>query len=314
MSAVIRVIVLGSINTDLVVKGPRLPAPGETVTGGEFYEADGGKGANQAVAAARAGSQPAAFIAALGDDSRGRAALDRLKAEKLDCGNIKIVAGHATGVALIFVDDEGQNMISVASGANATLTAADVAAIPEEMFAGARVFLACLETPLDAVLCGLRRARQAGLTTILNPAPAAAHLRHADWLSLVDILTPNAVEAATLAGTPPPRNFDEAARTARGLQGCGCGSVVLTLGKAGCLVVSADVTQIAAHHVRAIDATAAGDAFNGALAAALAENLALVDAARWANAAAAVSVTRRGAQPSLPTRAEIEQMLAPPPA
>lgn len=310
MDAATRVIVLGSINTDLVVKGRRLPTPGETVLGGEFYQADGGKGANQAVAAARAARKPVTFIAAIGDDAQGQDALQRLKLQNLDCRYIHVVPGVPSGVALILVDECGQNMIGVASGANAELSAADVAAIPDAVFTEARVFLACLESPLQAVSSGLRRARRSGLTTILNPAPASRDLLDVDWLPLVDILTPNAGEAAHLAGLDVPQDIAQAVRAARVLQRKGCRSIVVTLGAAGCVVVADEATPIPAHPVQAVDATAAGDAFNGVLAVALAEGRALIEAAHWANAAAAISTTRRGAQPSLPHRQEIESLLA----
>ncbi|MBI3866654.1 MAG: ribokinase [Planctomycetia bacterium] len=310
MAAASSIIVLGSTNTDLVVRGSRLPAPGETVIGGEFYQAAGGKGANQAVAAARAALTPVTFVGAVGDDSHGREALERFRTEDLVCDYLKVVPDAASGVALILVDEAGQNLISVASGANARLTPDDVAAIPNSVFTSAKVFLACLETPLDTVAAGLRRARQAGLVTILNPAPASREIIAAGLLPLVDILTPNAGEAALLAGTASEaEDLDQEAnalQAARALQALGCRQVIVTLGARGCLVVDASEQHVAGRPVRAIDATAAGDAFNGALAAALSEGRSLLEAAKWANIAAALSVTRRGAQPSLPTRAEIE--------
>jgi ribokinase len=307
-----RIIVVGSINTDLVIRGPRLPGPGETVIGGEFYQAAGGKGANQAVAAARAALEPVTFVGAVGDDGLGQAALGRFRSENLVCDYLKTVAGEPSGVALILVDETGQNLISVAAGANAHLTEQDLEALPEEVFSAASVFLTCLETPLPTVAVGLRRAKRAGLLTILNPAPACREILDAGLLKLVDVLTPNEGEAALLAGTSASHADDEAAavRAARLLQAQGCQQVIVTRGSAGCLVVAEEVTHIPAVSVRAIDATAAGDAFNGALAAALSEGRSLCEAAQWANAAAAVSVTRRGAQPSLPSRAEILNFLA----
>ncbi len=310
MAPVTRIIVVGSINTDLVIRGPRLPGPGETVIGGEFYQAAGGKGANQAVAAARAALEPVTFIGAVGDDDLGQAALQRFGSENLICDHLKKVAGEPSGVALILVDEAGQNLISVAAGANAHLTEQDLETIPNETFAAANVFLTCLETPLPTVAAGLRRAKQAGLITILNPAPASREILEIGLLKSVDILTPNAGEAALLAGITAGGDDDETAiRAARLLQTQGCRQVIVTRGSAGCLVVAEDVTRIAAHSVQAIDATAAGDAFNGALAAALSEGRSLFEAAVWANAAAALSVTRRGAQPSLATRREIVEFL-----
>jgi len=304
------VIVVGSINTDLVIRGPRLPAPGETVLGGEFYEAAGGKGANQAVAAARASPTPVTLLGAVGDDAFGREALARFQRENMVCDYLKTIAGVPSGVALILVDGSGQNLISVASGANACVVPADIDAIPDAAFVAARVFLTCLETPLATVVRGLRRAKEAGMLTILNPAPATREILAADVLSQVDVLTPNENEAAMLTGGPlgtGERASDASAEAAaRKLQELGCRSVIVTLGADGCLVAGREITRIAGRVVEAVDATAAGDCFNGALAVALAEGRSLGDAAAWANVAASISVTRRGAQPSLPTRQEID--------
>ncbi|MGE5191988.1 MAG: PfkB family carbohydrate kinase, partial [Deltaproteobacteria bacterium] len=198
MPSTSRIIVMGSINTDLVIRGPRLPGPGETVIGGEFYQAAGGKGANQAVAAARAALDPVTFLGAVGDDGLGQAALERFQAENLICDYLKVIPGKPSGVALILVDESGQNLISVAAGANACLSPAAVDAIPEAVFSAAKVFLTCLETPLETVARGLARARRAGLLTILNPAPASRDVLDSGILSLVDVLTPNAGEAALL--------------------------------------------------------------------------------------------------------------------
>lgn len=299
------ILVLGSVNTDLVVRGPRLPAPGETVLGGHFYQAHGGKGANQAVAAARAAALPVTFVAAIGDDPFGRQALDHFRGEALDCRFIKTVPGEPTGVALILVDARGENLISVASGANLHLTASDVDSVPGEVFGEAKVLLTCLESPLETVARGLVRAQSAGLTTILNPAPAHEDLAGADLLRYVDILTPNEGEAAALTGVPPGDSSGPEI-AARRLQQMGCRNCVVTLGPRGCLVVSQEAVTVESHPVDAVDTTAAGDAFNGALAVAIAEGRTLLEATRWATRAAAIAVTRRGAQPSLPTRAEID--------
>jgi ribokinase len=301
MSVPSSIIVVGSINTDLVICGPRLPAPGETVVGGEFYQAAGGKGANQAVAAARAAREPVTFIGAVGDDALGLESLARFQRENLICDYLRTVPQQSTGVALILVDDRGQNLISVAAGANAHLAPADVDRVPREVFTSARVFLTSLETPLETVAHGLSLARRAGLTTILNPAPARP--LPDEVLSLVDVLTPNESEAEMLVGerlTP--------AECAARLIDRGCRSVIATLGEAGCLVVGRENATVPGRRVTAVDATAAGDAFNGALAVALAEGRSLLEAARWANVAASISVTRRGAQPSLARREEIVEI------
>lgn len=299
------VIVLGSVNTDLVIRGPRLPWPGETVLGGVFYQAAGGKGANQALAAARAGRSPVTFIAAIGDDPLGKAALQGFQGENLDTKHIRVVPGASSGVALILVDERGENCISVASGANALLRPEDVNALPDGCWPAGGVFLAVLESPLETVVQGLNRAKRAGLTTILNPAPADTEISRSEILQQVDILTPNEGEAALLTGMPVG---DEASAVAaaKTLRQLGCGAVIVTRGAAGCVIVADTMTSLPAHAVQAIDTTAAGDAFNGALAAALAEGETLIAAARFASRAAAISVTRIGAQPSLPRREEID--------
>ncbi len=300
------ILVLGSINTDLVIRSERLPAPGETVLGGEFYRAGGGKGANQAVAAARSSRDPVTFLAAVGDDAFGRESLDALRRENLDCRWIKVVPNQSSGVALILVNERGQNLISVASGANFHLRPEDVSAVPDDVWRNARVFIACLESPLETVVAGLRRAKQSGLTTILNPAPATTEILFAVGLKLIDVLTPNESEAALLTGGEV-RSNDEAAAAARQLQAAGCSRVIITRGQHGCCVLDGERAEhIPTPRVDAIDATAAGDVFNGALATALSEGRSLFEAARWATVAAAISVTRRGAQPSVPTRDEIE--------
>lgn len=306
-----RVIVLGSVNTDLVIRGPRLPRPGETVLGGVFYQAAGGKGANQAVAAARAARAPVALIAAVGDDGLGRAALEGFARENLHTAHVRVVPGGASGVALILVDETGENAISVASGANAVLRPEDVDAVPDELWSAARVFLTCLESPIDTVVRGLERAKRAGLTTILNPAPADVSICCEQVLRLVDILTPNEGEAALLTGMPVSDEVSAVA-AARRLQAYGCGAVIVTRGPAGCVIVTDrfatdGVVSQPACPVQAVDTTAAGDAFNGALAVALSEGEPLVAAARFASHAAAISVTRQGAQPSLPVRGEIDR-------
>ena len=299
------IIVLGSINTDLVIRSSSLPQPGETILGGEFYRAAGGKGANQAVAAARSSREPVTFLAAVGDDSFGREALAGLQQENLDTRFLKVVPDQPSGVALILVDERGQNLISVASGANLLLRPDDIHAVPIDVWQNARVFVACLESPLETVMAGLRRAKQNGLTTIVNPAPADREILFAVGLRLIDVFTPNESEAALLTGGDV-RSADEAEVAGRQLQTAGCSRVIITRGEHGCCVLDGDtVTHLPAPRVAAVDATAAGDVFNGTLATALSEGRSFLEAARWASTAAAISVTRRGAQPSIPTRFEI---------
>jgi ribokinase len=306
MSARKRILVLGSINMDLVVRVSRMPRPGETVLGGTFLANLGGKGANQAVAAARAAQSPVTFVAAVSDDAYGREARATLAREaKLSLDHVRTVGNQATGVALITVDAAGENMISVASGANAALGVEAVEEIPESLWRETAVCLVCLESPLATVERALLRARQHGVLTILNPAPACAEAGSAELLQLVDVLTPNEVEARALVGrTESGISLVTAAQV---LRQRGAGAVIVTCGGDGCQLVAENTTHVPAVKVKAIDTTAAGDAFNGALAVALAEGKLLLEATRWASAAAAISVTRPGAIASLATREEIDQ-------
>ena len=320
MSIQARVIVVGSVNVDLVAHGDRLPSPGETVTGAAFSRHHGGKGANQAVAAARLGARTA-FVGALGDDDFGADARAAMAAEGIDLTGLTITAG-ATGVALILVDARGENLISVASGANAALTPDLVrTALAAFRPTAGDVVLVGHEIPTAAVLTALAVGRAAGATTILNPAPAGGIDR--STFGLADILTPNRGELTTIAAGDARRvgraagsdGVPEAlARTLleANSEGPGVGqAVVVTLGAAGALVLSRarEAVDVPAVAVRAIDTVGAGDAFNGALAAGLAAGLDLEAAARRAVAAAAVSTTRAGAREGMPTIAELEEFL-----
>ena len=307
-----RIIVLGSVNADLVVQSPKLPSAGETVLGGEFYQAGGGKGANQAVAAARLSSEPVGFIAAVGNDAFGREAIKSFKKENLITSQVRMLDGQPTGVALIMVDSGGQNQISVASGANSRLTPETVEAIDESFLADASVFVACLESPLETVVAGLRRAKAAGLTTILNPAPACDEVASQEILELVDVLTPNESEATLISGWDAMDDLEDVCIWCEQLEQRGSRRLIITRGEKGCILKdeSADPCLSAAYQVEAIDATAAGDCFNGAVAVALAEGKSLLAATHFAQAASALSVTKRGAIPSLPSRAEVDEFLA----
>jgi ribokinase len=303
----ISVVVVGSSNTDMIVRVARVPRPGETLLGGAFITAAGGKGANQAVAAARAGGR-VAFVARLGSDSLGDEALARFREDGLDVSRVVRDRSHPSGVALIFVGADGENSIAVAGGANQRLSAADVAAA-RGLISGARVLLLQLETPLKTVEAAARLARQAGVEVILNPAPARR--LPASLLRRVSILTPNESEAELLTGVKVT-GVASAAKAARLLLGRGPATVIVTLGSQGAWVATRTGEHLVpAFKVKAVDTTAAGDVFNGALAARLAEGVPLLEAVRFANAAGALSVTAHGAQPSIPMRNRINTLLNP---
>lgn len=299
------IVVIGSSNTDMVVQAPRIPRPGETVLGGRFTMAAGGKGANQAVAAARAGGN-VTFIARVGDDLFGRQAIDGFKRDAINIEFVLRDRNAPSGVALITVSSEGANSIAVAPGANAKLTPADVRAA-EKVIRAADVAILQLETPLETVAAAVEITRTAGVPVILNPAPAQP--LPDDLLRCVSILTPNESEAQLLTGIEVS-SCEGARRAADALIAKGVRTVLVTLGAEGCLVASAGSSDLVpGFRVKAVDTTAAGDVFNGSLAVALAEKKPLPDAVRFANAAAAISVTRLGAQPSAPHRNEIEDFL-----
>jgi ribokinase len=293
-----RVVVVGSVNADLVVTVPALPGPGETVTGGRFARHGGGKGANQAVAAARLGAA-VAFVGAVGDDDLGAAALADLETEGIDVSAIGQLDGVPTGVALITVDASGENAIAVASGANAELDAAAVrAALDGRLDGEPGVVLLGHEVPETVVLAGARAAHAAGWTIVLNPAPARP-LPDA-LVALGPLLTPNASEACALAGDDDPRAAAVALTRSTGAP------VLVTLGARGALLVDGDDEQaILAPAVDAVDTTGAGDALNGALAAELARGTPLAGAARLAVAAASLSTRRAGARGGMPRRDEL---------
>jgi ribokinase len=301
-----RVIVTGSLNMDLIVQSPRIPAVGETILGHGFSTAPGGKGANQAVAAARLGAQ-VAMIGRLGDDSFAGELRSSLADSGVDLAYIRQDTEKPTGVALITVDDAGQNSIVVASGANFAVTPQDIEAA-EEAFTGAQVLLLQLEIPLAAVQRAAELAHTHGVQVVLNPAPAQPLPE--DLLVLVDYLVPNETEAALLTGLPV-RDLAEARIAGKKLRETGFGTVLLTLGEKGTLLVDGDGSQhFEAFPVRAVDTTAAGDAFLGGFAAALSEGRPLAEAVRWGNAAGGLATTKMGAQPSLPWRESVEALLS----
>lgn len=303
-----RVVVLGSSGFDLTIHLSRLPKPGETLLGGALHRGPGGKGANAAIAARRAGAD-VVFITAFGDDDFGRQIREHDEREGLDLSFARTVPGEANQVALIFVGADGQNLIGVAPGASAALGEAEILGLPQAVFDRDAVFLASLEIPLPAIAAGLRRAKEAGMTTVLNPAPADRKSLDADMLSRVDVFTPNQEEASLLAAMSA-EGLDQAERAGRALLKYGPGAVVMTLGERGCLIVNpADSLHVPGFVVETVDTVGAGDAFNGALAVALAEGRSLPEAARWANAAGALAVTKPGAQGALPMREEVERLI-----
>ncbi len=320
-----RVIVVGSVNVDLVIRSERLPAPGETVLGGTFERHDGGKGGNQAVAAARLGV-PVLFVGAVGDDPFGAAARAALVAEGIDVLNLAIHPGVPTGVALILVDERAENVISVASGANMQVAPEPIGPAFERIGVGpGDVVLVCHEVPTATVREALRSGRARGARTILNPAPAGGIDR--TILAEADVISPNQGELLTLAATDARRSGRasnagrsaeaDVARAARGLlessaAGAGVGlAVVVTLGANGALLVSREATvDIAPMRVDAVDSTGAGDAFNGAFAAGLAEGVPLEEAVRRAVTAGALATTRSGAREGMATAAELANAMS----
>ncbi|HIP71722.1 MAG TPA: ribokinase [Anaerolineae bacterium] len=302
-----KIVVVGSLNMDLVTQARKIPAPGETIIGGDLQTIPGGKGANQAVAAARAGAQ-VTMVGRVGDDVFAGRLRDNLLADGIDANYVQNTPDTASGVALIVVDENGQNSIVVAPGANGRLTPTDVT-LAKPAIQQADVLLLQLEVPLEAVLRAARLAADAHVKVILNPAPARP--LPPELLALVDILIPNESETATLTGWPTGTQAELAAAAAR-LHEQSVATVILTLGERGALLSQAGRAfyHVAAFPVaQVVDTTAAGDAFVGGMATAVAEGQRLPEAMRFGTAAGALSVTRAGAQPSLPRRSEIEKLL-----
>jgi ribokinase len=302
-----RILVVGSANVDFTVAAPRLPTPGETVTDGTLLVNHGGKGANQAVAARRLGAD-VRLIACVGRDASGVAIRTALAGEGIGIDGMAETETAATGTALIVVDPAGRNQITVAPGANRALTVDDVRGRATD-FAWAEVVVCQLEIPLDCVAAALTLAREHGATTVLNPAPVPS--TRVDLLPLVDYLTPNAGEAERLSGVVVRTPVD-AGRAAQVLRDAGVRTVIVTLGEEGAWAQGAETERVPAFAVQAVDTTAAGDAFNAGLAVALAEGRMLREVLTFASATAALTCTRRGAQASLPVRAEVERLLQQP--
>ncbi len=301
-----KILVVGSLNMDLVAFAPRIPVAGETLTGHTFLSVPGGKGANQAYAAAQLGAS-VAMLGRVGGDDLGRQLRENLASSGCDVSGVLVTKDSTTGIALIFVADSGQNSIVIVAGANGKLSPEDVAGAASR-FDGAAYVLLQLESPLATVVAAARAARRAGARVILDPAPAPSSALPAELLANVDILTPNETEAAILAGVSPRRlNAQEAFDVAWRLRASGPSTVIVKLGEQGVALVTADGSQVLpAPKVNAVDTTAAGDVFNAALAVALSEGAEIAAACQFANRAAALSVTRRGAQSAAPSRADLE--------
>ena len=302
-----KVVVVGSLNMDLVTRASRLPRGGETLVGQSFATVPGGKGANQAVAAARLGAD-VAMIGCVGSDAYGAQLRDALLVEGIDCQAVNEVEG-SSGVALIVVDDSRQNAIVIVAGSNGQLTPASLLAF-DAVLQAAEVIVCQLEVPMDTVGYALKRARALGKTVILNPAPASGPLP-ADWYAAIDYLIPNESEASALSGVPVD-SLDAAKVAATHLLNAGAGKVIVTLGSQGALFADGQgFEHLPTPKVQAVDTTAAGDTFVGGFAAALANGQGEAEAIRFGQVAAALSVTRAGAQPSIPTLHDVQGFVRP---
>ncbi|WP_455913018.1 ribokinase [Pseudomonas syringae] len=302
-----KVVIVGSLNMDLVTRAPRLPRAGETLAGQSFITVPGGKGANQAVAAARLGAS-VAMVGCVGDDAYGEQLRAALLAEGIDCQAVTRVAGESTGVALIVVDDSSQNAIVIVAGGNGHVTASVVDSF-DALLSQAEVIICQLEVPLDTVGHVLKRGHELGKTVILNPAPATGPLP-AEWFAWIDYLIPNESEASALTGLPVDSTASADA-AASALLAAGVSKVIVTLGEQGALFAGKSRSEhFPAPKVQPVDTTAAGDTFVGGFAAALADGKSESEAIRFGQVAAALSVTRSGAQPSIPTFAEVQASAA----
>lgn len=296
-----KIIVIGSSNVDMVVRTSHLPAPGETILGGEFFMNQGGKGANQAVAIKRLGGN-LIFMAKLGNDVLGRQSVGYFKKEGIDTRYIALDEDSASGVALISVDDHAENSIVVASGANMLLNEQDVDKMLEEMCEG-DILLMQLEIPLQTVEYAARKAFGKGVKVVLNPAPARSIPK--ELFRHLYMVTPNRIEAEMLTGIKIANDAD-VEKVAEEICAMGVKNVIITLGSKGCLIREEGVSyRIDAFKVEPVDTTAAGDTFNGALCVGLSEGMDLKQAAVMASKASSIAVTRMGAQSSIPYREEL---------
>jgi ribokinase len=297
------ILVVGSLNTDLVVRAPRFPRPGETISGEDLQIIPGGKGANQSVAAARQGAS-VAMVGRVGKDSFGPELIGNLERNQVDAAHVQIDSGSATGTATIIVDANGQNSIVLSPGGNGRVTPADVKDIS---FSAYKLLLLQLEIPIEAVLAAAQRAKEKGVRVLLNPAPARDLPE--ELISLPDFIVPNEGELSLLTNQPV-NDLASAEGAAKSLLARGAQIVIVTLGANGALIVNNEITKhIPAFRVDVVDTTAAGDAFIGGFASALLGNKSLEEAVRYGCACGALAATRFGAQPSLPTKEEVEAFL-----
>ena len=294
------ILVVGSLNTDLVVRTPRFPQPGETISGEDLQVIPGGKGANQAVAAARLGAS-VSMLGRVGKDNFGDLLLNNLKSNQVDSQLVQRDEA-STGTAIIVVDSNGQNSIVLSAGANGKVTSADIGSVLDH-----KLLLLQLEIPLETVLSAAQRAHENGLRVILNPAPAQQIL--AALISLADFIIPNETELSLLTGLPV-NDINSAEEAARKLLDKGAQNLSVTLGSKGALIVTpAQVTHVDAYTVDVVDTTAAGDAFIGGFATALLQERSLEESVRYGCACGALAATKFGAQPSLPTQEDVERLL-----
>jgi len=294
---------VGSLNADLVVRVPRFPEPGETISGSDLQIIPGGKGANQAVAAARQGVS-VSMLGGVGNDSFGPELINNLKQNHVDTSHVQIDSHSATGTAIIVVDSNGQNSIVLSPGANGRVSPADVNAVS---FSGYKLLLLQHEIPMEAVTSAAHRAKESGVRVLLNPAPARTWPE--ELIPLPDFILPNETELSLLTNQPV-HDIASAEKAARILLERGAQNVIVTLGANGALIVSGqEVIHVSTYQVNVVDTTAAGDAFIGGFASALLQNKALEEAVRYGCACGALATTKFGAQPSLPTKSEVENFL-----